>query len=212
MVVDRPSDYWRRPAAAQAYEAERFHNVKGYLYRRLEERIIRRALRGLPPGNRVLDVACGTGRVTALLRHQGFRPTGCDISRAMMDMARRQLAAVGYEVPLVENNVESLPFQDNSFDAVTCVGLLMHLDADVRVRALRELARVTRDRLVVQYVCSGAFLRVKSFLTGRPLGGVRYPVSEAEIQAECERSGLTERARFWILRGVSSSVIVLLSR
>ena len=74
MVVDRPSDYWRRPAAAQAYEAERFHNVKGYLYRRLEERIIRRALRGLPPGNRVLDVACGTGRVTALLRRQGFRP------------------------------------------------------------------------------------------------------------------------------------------
>jgi SAM-dependent methyltransferase len=212
MVVDRPSDYWRVPAAAQQYEAERFHNVKGYLYRRLEERIIRRALRGLSPGSRVLDVACGTGRVAALLRCQGFRPTGCDISRAMMSVARRQLAAVGYEVPLVENNVEYLPFQDKSFNAVTCVGLLMHLEADVRVRALHELARVTGDRLVVQYVCSGALLRARSFLTGRPLGGVRYPVSEAEIRADCERSGLTERARFWVLRGFSSSVIVLLTR
>jgi SAM-dependent methyltransferase len=212
MIVERPGDYWRAPAVAQAYEAGRFHNVKGYLYRRLEERVIRRALRGLGAGNRVLDAACGTGRVTTLLRREGFQPTGCDISLSMMNVARRQLAALGYEVPLVESSVECLPFENQSFDAVTCVGLLMHLDADVRGRALRELARVSRDRLVVQYVCTGALLRVKSYMTGRPPGGVRFPVSEAEMRADFERSGLTERARFWILRQFSSSVIVLLTR
>jgi SAM-dependent methyltransferase len=212
MVVERPGDHWRVPAVAQAYEAGRFHNVKGYVYRRLEERVIRRALRGLGPGNRVLDAACGTGRVTTLLRREGFQPTGCDISLSMMNVARRQLAALGYEVPLVESSVDSLPFKDKSFDAATCVGLLMHLDADVRVRALRELARVSRDRLVVQYVCTGAFLRAQSYLTGRPPGGVRYPVTQLEMRSDYERSGLTERARSWILRGLSSSVIVVLTK
>jgi ubiquinone/menaquinone biosynthesis C-methylase UbiE len=212
MVVERPGDYWRVPSVAQDYEAERFHHVKGYVYRRLEERAIQRALRGLGPGTTLLDAACGTGRVTALLRRRGFRPTGCDISRAMMSVARRQLAAVGDDVPLVENTVEALPFRDKSFDAVTCIGLLMHLDTDVRRRALRELARVSRGRLVIQYVCTGALLRVKSYVTGRPTGGVRYPVSQTEMRMDFEESGLTERARFWILRGLSSSVIVVLTR
>lgn len=210
-VVERPWEHWCRPAVAEEYESRRFHHLKGYLYRWREERAFQLALCGLRPGSSVLDAACGTGRMTALLLRNGFRATGCDVSRAMMNVARRQLAAVGYAIPLVENNVEHLPYRDKSFDAVTCSGLLMHLDADRRVKVLRELARVSRGRLVVQYGCLGAFLRVKARMSGRPPGNVRYPVAEAEMRRDFERSGLTERARFWILRGLSSSLIVLLT-
>lgn len=211
-VVERPGRYWCLAAAAQGYESGRFDSVKGRLYRGREERAIQRALRGLRPGSRVLDAACGTGRITALLRRAGFLVTGCDISRAMMEVARRQLASPGHDVPLVETDVEQLPYRDRSFDAATCVGLLMHLDADARVRVLRELARVTRDRLVVQYGYVGAFLRARQRMTGRMPGHVRFPVSAAELRMDLERSGLRERARFWILRPFSSSLVLRLTR
>jgi ubiquinone/menaquinone biosynthesis C-methylase UbiE len=210
-VVERPWEHWRRPAVAEEYESRRFHNVKGYLYRWREERAFEYALRGLRPGSEVLDAACGTGRITALLLRNGFRATGCDISRAMMTVARRQLTAAGCAIPFVESNVEHLPYRDKSFDAATCSGLLMHLDADRRVNVLRELARVSRGRLVVQYGCLSTFVRVKARMSGRPAGNVRYPVAEAEMRTDFKRSGLTERARFWSLRGLSSSLIVLLT-
>jgi ubiquinone/menaquinone biosynthesis C-methylase UbiE len=209
-VVDRPDDHWRQPGVAENYDAGRFDNLKGRLYRWREERVIEVALRRLRRGT-VLDAACGTGRITAVLQRHGFRATGCDVSPAMMAVARRRLTSLGYDVPLVEASVERLPYPDRSFDAATCVGLLMHLDADVRVRALRELARVSRGPMVVQYGCVDLFQRVSERLTGVPPGQVRCPVSENEMRADIARSGLRILSQSWVMRGLSSSVIVALA-
>jgi hypothetical protein len=94
---------------------------------------------------------------------------------------------------------------------VTCVGLLMHLDADLRVQILRELRRVSRGRILVQYGRTGALPRVKSLITGRPSGLVAHPVSEEELRTDLQRSGLSEQARFWPMRGLSSSLVVVLT-
>jgi len=211
LVLQKPGDYWREPAIARAYDVRRFQNLKGYLYRWREERAFEDALSELPPGSRVLDAACGTGRITALLRRNGFRATGCDISLAMLTVARQQLITAGFPSPLVENNVEHLPYRDKSFDAVTCAGLLMHLDPTTRVNALRELARVSRGRIVVQYGFVDAMGRMRTRLSGRPPGNVRYPVTESELRLDLKRSGLTERERRWVLRGLSSSLVLTLT-
>ena len=55
-------------------------------------------------------------------------------------------------------------------------------------------------------------MRITTWLTGRPAGGVRYPVVERELRGDLQRSGLTELARFWVLRPFSSSVILLLAK
>jgi SAM-dependent methyltransferase len=212
VVVDRPGDYWRAPIVAQDYENCRFHNVKGRLYRWREERAIEHAVDGLRPGSTVLDAPCGTGRLMALLRRRGFRPTGCDISIAMMKVARGQLTSPGCKVPLVASDIQHLPYPDKAFDAAVCVGLLMHLDADARIGALRQLARVARGRLVVQYGCLHGLNQARARITGNPAGNVRYPVSDAEMRRDFESSGLKEHARFWVLRGLSSSVVVVLTR
>ena len=213
VVVDRPGDHWRAPIVAQAYDRCRFDNLKGRVYRWLEEGAIHQALSGVQPGSTVLDAACGTGRVTALLRRQGFRPTGYDISVAMIAVARRRMTSLGYdEVPLVAGDVQYLPYAADSFDAATCVGLLMHLDADARVGVLRQLARVARERVIVQYGRLQAFNRARARITGQPPGNVRHTVAEAEVRMDLERAGLTERARFWALRGFSSSVVLVLVR
>jgi SAM-dependent methyltransferase len=211
-VVERPADFWRQPQHAENYDAGRFDNVKGRFYRWREERAIERALRELSPGSTVLDAACGTGRVTALLSRRGFKATGCDISLPMMAVAHRRLTSLGFRVPLVESNVERLPYPDRSFDAVSCVGLLMHLDANARLRALAELARVSRGPLILQFGCVDRFQRLQERIRGRPAGGVRCAVSWREMFGDLERSGLHVYTASWVFRGLSSSVIVLAVR
>jgi ubiquinone/menaquinone biosynthesis C-methylase UbiE len=210
-LVERPDQFWRRPDIAEGYDRGRFDDPWGRLYRRREERMIGGALRALPSGASVLDAACGTGRITALLQQQGFHPSGCDISPAMMAVAARRLDSLGYRASFVESSVDRLPYHDGCFDAVTCIGLLMHLDRDMRVRALRELARVSRGPVVAQYGCVDTFQRLIARIRAVPPGQVRHPVSMAELQTDLRQAGLRPTSISWVLRGASSSVIVVLA-
>lgn len=95
-------------------------------------------LLGMMPGQRHLDVACGPGMVLRAAHERGVEASGVDLSEAAIELARRQLPGVDAQV----GNAEDLPFQDNSFDGVTCLGSLERfLD---RERALREMVRVAR--------------------------------------------------------------------
>ena len=208
-VVINPGDYWQVTPNAEDYDRGRFGDPWGRLYRAREERALRRALQYLPRHGRVLDVACGTGRVTALLVGEGFdEVVGTDVSTAMMDVAKRRLPGVEF----LQGDATRLPMESASFAAVTCIGLLMHLDASARVAVLRELARISRGPVVVQYGCVGPFLRVASRLLRRPAGGVRYPVVPSQLQEDLGLSGWRERARFWALRPFSSSLILVLTK
>ena len=96
----------------------------------------KRAVKGLH-GN-VLDVACGTGDMMVELMKQGCSVTGVDISEEMLDIAR--LKVKGERLMLAD--VESLPFEDNTFDAVTCafgVRNFVHLE-----QGLSEMLRVLK--------------------------------------------------------------------
>jgi len=209
VVVDDPKGHWQVTPHAEDYDRGRFDDVKGRVYRWLEGRALRRALRPLARTDRVLDAACGTGRITSFLLREGFTDVvASDISPAMMAVAQRRLPHVSFH----QADVTSLPFDDASFDTVTCVGLLMHLDEATRLTALSELARVSRRFLVIQYGCVGPFLRFATGLTGREPGGVRHSVEEVDMRRDLQRVGLRENGRFWALRPFSTSVILLLSK
>lgn len=91
------------------------------------------------PGERLLDVGCGTGTLASRLRALGFQVAGLDASRGML-AARRPEGP-----PAVHALAERMPFADGAFDGVYCVAVLHHL-AEPRLvaRALREMVRVTR--------------------------------------------------------------------
>jgi demethylmenaquinone methyltransferase/2-methoxy-6-polyprenyl-1,4-benzoquinol methylase len=92
----------------------------------------------LPPdGGHVLDVATGTGLVAAELLRRGFRVTGLDQSAEMLEVARRRL---GSRIELVESSAHSVPFENASFDHLTCTYLLRYVDDPGAT--LAELARV----------------------------------------------------------------------
>jgi demethylmenaquinone methyltransferase/2-methoxy-6-polyprenyl-1,4-benzoquinol methylase len=106
------------------------------------------------PGERVLDVATGTGMVAAeLLARSGCSVVGIDQSAEMLSAARARFAHGGANgtsgapgadarVQLIEGQAEALPFEDGSFDALTFTYLLRYVDDPPST--MRELARVVR--------------------------------------------------------------------
>jgi demethylmenaquinone methyltransferase/2-methoxy-6-polyprenyl-1,4-benzoquinol methylase len=96
-------------------------------------------------GDRVLDVATGTGMVAAelLARAPGCRVVGIDQSAEMLAAARARFAGgSGERIELIEGQAEALPFADGSFDVLTVTYLLRYVD-DPRA-TVGELARVVR--------------------------------------------------------------------
>jgi demethylmenaquinone methyltransferase / 2-methoxy-6-polyprenyl-1,4-benzoquinol methylase len=92
------------------------------------------------PGDRVLDVATGTGAVAReLIRQKGCAVVGVDQSREMLGEARRRLRE---DAELVEASAEALPFADGEFDALTFTYLLRYVDDPPSV--MTELARVVK--------------------------------------------------------------------
>jgi demethylmenaquinone methyltransferase / 2-methoxy-6-polyprenyl-1,4-benzoquinol methylase len=97
------------------------------------------------PDQTVLDVASGTGAVAIeLARRYRCSVVGIDQSTEMLAAGRRRVATagVGGLVRLEQGRAESLPFEDESFDAVTFTYLLRYVDDPAAT--LRELARVLR--------------------------------------------------------------------
>jgi len=90
------------------------------------------------PGDRVLDVCCGTGDLAVEASRAGGEVTGLDFSPRMLERARRKLHSVTW----VEGDALELPFADESFDAAT-VGFGVRNLSDLE-RGLQELRRVLR--------------------------------------------------------------------
>ncbi len=100
---------------------------------------------GLGPrdGERVLDVATGTGMVAAELRRRAdCSVVGLDQSPAMLAAARARFAGQEQRVELLEGDAQALPFRDASFDALTFTYLLRYVEDPAAI--VRELARVLR--------------------------------------------------------------------
>lgn len=102
----------------------------------------------LQPGDRVLDLAAGTGVSTVELAHGGAEAVACDFSLGML-RAGRAVRSRRTAVPFVAGDAMRLPFRDGAFDAAVISFGLRNV-ADVPL-ALREMARVVRPggRLVI---------------------------------------------------------------
>lgn len=96
----------------------------------------------LRPGDRVLDVACGTGGVALRAARGGADTVGIDISAEQLAKARDAAAAEGLKIRFDEGDCQQLPYADAEFDAVaSAFGAIFAADQQ---RAAAELARVCR--------------------------------------------------------------------
>jgi SAM-dependent methyltransferase len=88
------------------------------------------------PGDRLLDVACGSGGFLSIARERGVEAHGIDFSEVAIGLAQERLPGVELRVA----DAEALPFDDAAFEVVTCLGSLEHLARPERGAA--EIARV----------------------------------------------------------------------
>jgi SAM-dependent methyltransferase len=93
---------------------------------------------GLRPDMHLLDAGCGSGLAMELATKQGARPTGLDAAVGMLAIAWERLP----HADIRHGELEQLPFDRGTFDAVTAFDSLAYTDHPVT--ALRELCRVAR--------------------------------------------------------------------
>jgi SAM-dependent methyltransferase len=129
---------------------------------------------GLTTGDRVLDVGCGPGRHTRVLRTLGVDATGLDLSQRFL----REAGTGAW----VRGDARQLPFTSGSFDAAICLcqggfGLLGGNDAD----AVVELARVVRPGGLLALSAFSAYFAVRYLEKGDDFDadrGVNHEVAE----------------------------------
>lgn len=96
----------------------------------------------LSAGDRLLDVACGSGQLALLAARAGANVTGVDIATNSIEAARGRAASEGLKATFDEGDAEDLPYSDESFDVVaTLYGAMFAPRPD---RVARELVRVCR--------------------------------------------------------------------
>jgi SAM-dependent methyltransferase len=97
---------------------------------------------GIGAGQRVLDVAAGTGNASIPAAQTGAEVVASDLTPELFEAGRSRAAAAGVELEWVEADAQSLPFEDESFDAViSSIGVMF---APFHQAAADELVRVCK--------------------------------------------------------------------
>jgi SAM-dependent methyltransferase len=100
------------------------------------------SLAGLRSGERVVDLATGTGNAALLAARRGAVATGLDSASRLIEVARGRAATAGLDVSFVVGDIQAPPFESGSFDvALSVFGLIFAADAS---RAFEEMIRVLR--------------------------------------------------------------------
>lgn len=105
------------------------------------------------PGMSVLDVACGQGGFLAAARARGAQLHGVDVSPVAIDIARSVVPEGEFRV----GPAEELPYEDETFDRVTCIGSLEHFP-DPEAGAAQIARVLKRDGRAVVFLPNLFFL------------------------------------------------------
>lgn len=208
---DRYARKYQDRARVARYDTRLFTGVKGRVFVAAEKRALAAAFRYIRPGGRVLDMPCGTGRVTQLLLDRGFDVAGADISEHMLRAARQKLGHYSNLVDLRPGNAIALDFDTGEFDAAVSIRFLASIPPGHQARALAELARVSRDVVIAAFsqdtVINRARRRLKAWAR---LSSTDYPVTWPTLREWARAAGLVVVDRFWPIRHLSEELILVM--
>lgn len=180
---------------ATGYDCKRFASPMGRFVDWREKTIVQTLLDVLPVNSgRTLDLPCGTGRISRLLRENGHNVVAADISPSMIRVARHESGThANLEFALCD--AEELPFGDAAFDCVISLRFMGHLPPQVRQKVIREMSRVTRNWLILFFYDPGS---VKEMLRrAKKRRGAQdhawYTVAPGDLERELRSIGLRVR-------------------
>ncbi|MBI4600245.1 class I SAM-dependent methyltransferase [Candidatus Uhrbacteria bacterium] len=217
-VVDR----YKNQKVAESYDSQRFESFIGRYANSLEIKEIRRliAIAGRSePLNLILDLPCGTGRITEFLLNAGIKVVGVDIAEEMLEQARNKLGKYlkNGQLVLELGDARSLKYEDNCFDCVTSVRFFHHFDYQDKLDILKELSRITKRHIILNFaytsplyaVLNGTKNLIKR-IKGEPIQ--KKFSAEQEIQSLIKNCGLREKKRRFTFPLLSANVVLLLEK
>jgi len=180
-----------------------------------ERRAVEKALRATGDVRSILDIGAGNGRWLPLWTSKKARlVVACDLS---MDNLTHARSATGPEdskdrVALVRGEAGALAFPSQSFDLVVCLEFMPYVRRSGRLRALKEMRRISGRWVIVQYAhtegLAFAWQKMRRHL-GLEARFPRNHLSSAEIEGEFRRVGLGIRGFARVGGMFSRSWIVL---
>ncbi len=148
----------------------------------------------------IVDVGCGPGRDSALLRLAGAHPLRLDLSHAML-----RVAAKLERGPLLQADMRRLPLGSRSADAVWCFAALGHLPPAAGLDALHEFARILDRGWLYVVVQQGAGPRLMAeagteprFLTEFSLEGLEAKLGEVGFSVQERHVWPSADGRRWL--------------
>jgi ubiquinone/menaquinone biosynthesis C-methylase UbiE len=141
-MSERPERYI--PAAGRDWLLPLYDPVLRFVLREgaLKRRLLEQA--AIRPGQRVLDVGCGTGTLAVMVKRAcpEARVVGLDGDPKALAIARRKAARAGVEIAFDEGFADALPYPEASFDRVLSSLVFHHLGRETKLRSLAEILRV----------------------------------------------------------------------
>lgn len=154
-------------------------------------RLVKRA--GVRSGQRVLDVACGTGVASITAARLGARATGLDLTPELLERARENARIAAVEIDWHEGDVENLPFKDATFDVV--LSQFGHIFAPRPEVAICEMLRVLKPGGTIAFstwppeLCVGRIFALSASYMPPPPPGVSPPIQWGDPSVVRQRLG-----------------------
>mgnify|MGYP000250597888 CR=1 FL=1 len=94
----------------------------------------------------ILDLGCGMGRNTLLLAENDFSVSGIDLSEYGVNKTIDRISSKNLKANVICGDINSLPYENNAFDALLAYHVISHTDSSGIYRILDEMKRVVKNR------------------------------------------------------------------
>ncbi len=187
-------EWYQADDVAEEYDEKRF-SQGGRLIDRREKQAVLNAV-GPVEDKQILEIACGTGRFTAMLAERGADIIGLDISGPMLQQGREraQSAGVADHLEYMRGDAGRLPFPDDHFDVVFAMRFF-HL-ADTPEEFLQEMCRVSKDQIF--FDTFNRYSTRSLYNWALPMGSRLYSGSEVHSLLEATDLELVAAEHDWI--------------
>ena len=123
---------------------------------------------------KIIDIGCGGGEYTNILRKKGFDVIGCDILEDSIKFAKKKYPKCNF----IKANVDNLPFDKNYSDIILCLGIFEYMNRTEVDIALKEIKRVLKiDGMIILMMLSNTSIFYRLGLqkkTGKKNEGNRF--------------------------------------
>lgn len=153
----KSTEPWQGYKKAKEYDEAAFRQTERQKVVKniVEPNLIRKYLK---EGDKVLDLGCGTGRISMPIYHHGCKLSVMDNSEGMLEVFKEKNPKEARHIEFKIGDVCNIPWPDNTFDAITAITVVRHFPEYIDV--IKEMRRVVKPGgLIIFEVGSGECLR-----------------------------------------------------